>query len=151
MSKLWGLNLDKFEIFGDVCTAQKHYAYIMMLWELRYVDEYVRAMVWERYCEIYFVKKDIVRQTSRVKLCEKGEKNNMYMYIGISYDNVGRMILWGKRSDNDIVQMKLWALRCANDDVRNKLWERRCEKHVETDIVRKEVWERLCRTDVVLS
>ena len=74
----------------------------------------------------------------------------MYMYIGICYDNVGRMILWGKRRDNDIVQMKLWALRCANDDYAKKMWERRCEKHVETDIVRKKVWERRCMRDVIL-
>ena len=35
LSKLRGVNLDDFEIFGKICTAQKHSAYIMML------DDYI--------------------------------------------------------------------------------------------------------------
>ena len=104
----------------------------------------MRKILWDLLCEKRYCATDVKSKT----LWERRKKK---IYIGISYDNVGRMILWGKRSDNDIVQMKLWALRCANDDVRKKIWERRCEKHVETGIVRKKVWERGCRTDFILS
>ena len=40
-----GLNFDELEIFWDICTAQKDYAYIVTLWGLRSVDDYVRATV----------------------------------------------------------------------------------------------------------
>ena len=48
MSKFRGLNLDEFEIFWDIYTAQKDYAYIVTLLGLRCVDDYVRAPVLER-------------------------------------------------------------------------------------------------------
>ena len=114
-----------------------------MLWGLRYVDEYVRAMVWKRYCEIYSVKKRYCAKDVKSKtLWERRKKNNMLMYIGKGYDNVGRMVLWGKHSDNDVMQIKLWALRCANDDVRKKivrqaLWETRWDRHCEKEGLKK--------------
>ena len=60
------LNVEEFEIYWDICKAQKDYAYTCIVtWGLRCVDEYVRATVWERRCE-----KDVVVKTLWDKRCE---------------------------------------------------------------------------------
>ena len=56
------LNLDEFEIFWDICTAQKDYAYIVTLWWLRCVDDYVKRGVRKTVCERRG-EKDVVRKT----------------------------------------------------------------------------------------
>ena len=88
MSKSRGLNLDEFDIFWDICTAQKDYAYIVMLWGLRCVDDYVRATVRERRCE-----NDVVRRTLWGRCCEK---------------DVVRKTLWERRWWKDVVRNSVW-------------------------------------------
>ena len=64
-TKNWRNYLDEFEIFLDICTAQKDYAYIVTLRGL-HRDDYLRATVEQRRC-----KKYVVRKTLREKCCEK--------------------------------------------------------------------------------
>ena len=106
---------------------------------------YITHILW--CCEDYVLwtnmqgqrcEKDIVRKTSRVKHCERRKRNIMYMYIGISKDNVGRMILWGKTlwelcCENEIVSITLWGWWCEKKIVSMTLWERSDDK----DVVRK--------------
>ena len=69
------LNLDEFEIYRDFCTAQKDYAYIVMLckgkfratvWKRRCEKNVVRKALWKRHCE-----KDVVRETLWERRCKK--------------------------------------------------------------------------------
>ena len=58
--------------------------FIVTLWGLRCVDEYVRATVWDRRCE-----KDVVRKTLWERRCEK---------------DVVRMTLWKRRCRTVVVK-----------------------------------------------
>ena len=51
-----GLNLDEFDIFWDIYTAQKDYAFIVTLRGLHSVDDYLRATVEQRRCKKYVVR-----------------------------------------------------------------------------------------------
>ena len=68
LSKLRGSELRRIwgRLFRDICTAQKDNAYIVTLWGLRCVDEYVMETVWKRRFE-----NEVVRKTLRKRHCEK--------------------------------------------------------------------------------
>ena len=63
----------------------------------------------------------------------------MYMYIGISENNVVRMMLW-----KDIASITLRVWWCDKDVVRKTLWEKPCEKGVG----RKTLWKRCCEKNL---
>ena len=137
MLKLRGVNLDKYEIFWDFCTSQKHYAYIVMLWGLRCVDEYVRVTVRERCCEKYEKKtyvhvygnklgqlyeKEVVRKTLWEWCCEHNVVR--IMMKGKLYEKMWKKTLWKRRCEKDVVRKMLWEKRCKKNHVRKTLWER---------------------------
>ena len=62
----------------------------MTLWGLCYVEEIVRATVWERRCE-----KDVVRTTLWERRCEK---------------DVVRETLWERCCEKDVVKKSLWEI-----------------------------------------